>query len=168
MFILYPHYKFKRIDEIPTNFFVDQGITTLLLDVDNTLTGDNDPNPIIEILDWIETQRKAGIRLMIISNNYESRVAPFAKVLDMEYIADAKKPKPDALRAALRKFGVSVNETALIGDQLFTDILCARLAGCMAVLVEPMKIEDYGFYRVKRRMEKPVLSAYDRKQRRKG
>ena len=39
--LLTPQYDFHRIEEIPTDFFIRHGIRALLLDVDNTLTGDN-------------------------------------------------------------------------------------------------------------------------------
>lgn len=163
MFILYPHSIFHRIYDIPADYFREKGITTLLLDIDNTLTGDNDPMPNAQALEWLEVQHQAGMRLMVLSNNYERRVKPFAESLGLEYIAEARKPFPGNLKKALSQLGVETQETAVIGDQIFTDILCARLAGCLAVLVEPMAIENYGFYRVKRRLEIPVLKGARRR-----
>ena len=66
----------------------------------------------------------------------------------------------------MKEFGVSPQQTALIGDQLFTDILCGNLCGCMTVLVEPYAEEDYGLYRIKRPLEKPLLARYHRRKRR--
>ena len=66
----------------------------------------------------------------------------------------------------MKEFGVSPQQTALIGDQLFTDILCGNLCGCMTVLVEPYAEEDYGLYRIKRPLEKPLLARYSRRKRR--
>lgn len=163
MFIWYPNYLFKRIYNIDRDFFSSRGITTLLLDVDNTLTGDNDPMPNQQVLDWLDTQKENGLRLMIISNNYESRVAPFAQSLGLEYIAEAKKPLGKNIKKALDGLGVTVKETAIIGDQIFTDILAGRLSGCLAVMVEPFKIEGYGFYKVKRSMEAPILKRFEKK-----
>ena len=93
-------------------------------------------------------------------------MAPFAKRLGLEYIADAAKPKKKVALAKMKEFGVSPQQTALIGDQLFTDILCGNLCGCMTILVEPYAEEGYGLYRIKRPLEKPLLRHYRRRKRR--
>lgn len=164
MFILYPDYIFHRIYDIPTSFFADRGITTLLLDVDNTLTTDNNPQPHAKVTRWLEEQHKAGLRLMVLSNNYRKRVEPFANSLGLEFIAMAAKPLPYNLRRALSQMNVPVSKAALIGDQIFTDVCCGRLAKCTAILVEPMAMEDNIFHRMKRRLEQPLLRAYRKKQ----
>ena len=94
------------------------------------------------------------------------RVAPFANRLGLGYIADAAKPKKKVALAKMKEFGVSPQQTALIGDQLFTDILCGNLCGCMTILVEPYAEEGYGLYRIKRPLEKPLLRRYHRRKRR--
>lgn len=164
--LLTPQYDFHRIEEIPTDFFIRHGIRALLLDVDNTLTGDNSQEIKPEVMDWLERQRAAGLRLFVISNNHELRVAPFANLLGLGYIADAAKPKKKVALAKMKEFGVSPRQTALIGDQLFTDILCGNLCGCMTILVEPYAEEGYGLYRIKRPLEKPLLRLYHRRKRR--
>lgn len=160
MSIFYPDYSFRRVYEIPTRFFQEQGIKALLLDVDNTLTKDNDPVPHEKVMDWLEEQKEAGIKLFVLSNNHRERVEPFARGLGLGFIADAKKPLPFRARSALAEMGVPPRQAAVIGDQIFTDILCGRLAGCLSVLVEYMEEEGYGFYVTKRKWEKRVLRKY--------
>ncbi|MEA5012579.1 MAG: YqeG family HAD IIIA-type phosphatase [Angelakisella sp.] len=162
MSVFYPHYDFKRVYMIPSEFWQHKGITALLLDVDNTLTTHDNPIPHDEVLNWLEQQRNAGLRLMILSNNHEERVRSFAQKLGLEYIADAAKPLPWHLKHALKKLGVSPSQTALIGDQIFTDILCGRLTGCTTVLVEPMESETSRFFRFKRKLEIGILKQYRR------
>ena len=160
MSILHPHDIFRRIHEIPTEYFTKRGIDTLLLDVDNTLTHDNHPEPDAEVALWIERQCSAGFRLMILSNNFTSRVKPFAEKLGLEYIAGAAKPLPINLRKALSGMGVELCHAAIIGDQIFTDILCGRLAGCHTVMVEPFAPERHVLFRLKRALERRVLRSY--------
>lgn len=162
MKLIYPDYSFHRIEEIPTEFFTSRGIRVLLLDVDNTLTGDNSQEVKPEVLEWLERQRNAGLELFVISNNTEERVAPFAKRLGLGFIANAGKPKTEHLKRRLGELGVTAQEAVLIGDQLFTDILCGNRGGCITILVEPYEIEHYGLYRIKRPLEKPFLSRYYR------
>ena len=159
--LLTPQYDFHRIEEIPTDFFIRHGIRALLLDVDNTLTGDNSQEIKPEVMDWLERQRAAGLRLFVISNNHELRVAPFANRLGLGYIADAAKPKKKVALAKMKEFGVSPRQTALIGDQLFTDILGGNLKpGVTSVLVTPWEKETHGFLAVKRKWEAPILRRY--------
>ena len=165
MSIFYPHFFFRRIYEIPLDFFQERGIRALLIDVDNTLTTDNNPVPHEKVLDWLDGQRARGMKLLAFSNNHEVRVAPFAKALGLGYIADAAKPLTGRVKRSLREMGVGCSEAAVIGDQIFTDVLCARLSGCTAVLVEPMKPEGYSFYVVKRKLEAPILRRYHGKER---
>lgn len=164
MSIFYPHYFFKRIYHIPPEFFRENKIDALLLDVDNTLTTDNNPVSDEHILEWLKILREEGMRMMVLSNNTEERVAPFAQSLGLEYIAQARKPFPGKVKKALYRLGVEPHRTALIGDQLFTDILCGRLTGCTAILVDPFELENYGFYVVKRWLERPILRRYHRKE----
>ena len=166
--LLTPQFDFRRIQEIPTSCFVQHGIRALLLDVDNTLTGDNSQEVKPEVAEWLARQQQAGLRLFVISNNREARVAPFAGRLGLGYIAEAEKPKTRVVLAKMKEFGVSPQQTALIGDQLFTDILCGNLCGCMTILVEPYAPEGYGLYRIKRPLEKPFLRLYRRRNQRRG
>jgi len=160
MALFFPDYSFRRIYEIPARFFLDRGIRALFIDVDNTLTTHDNPVPHERVLDWLEEQRAAGLRLLVLSNNTRERVAPFAERLGLEYVADAKKPLPFPLWKALKGMGLSPQEAAVIGDQVFTDVLCGRFSRCLSVLVEPMQEEDWGFLAVKRRWEKVILRRY--------
>jgi predicted HAD superfamily phosphohydrolase YqeG len=55
---------------------------------------------------------------------------------------------------------VQPQEAALIGDQLFTDMCCANLAGATSVLVKPIvKIEE-PWVMLKRPFEKLVFLGY--------
>ena len=163
MSIFLPDYDFKRIHLIPTEFFTERGLRVLLLDVDNTLTRDNSQEVSDEVVHWLEDQKKAGLELFVISNNHEARVKPFAEKLGLGYIADAGKPKTKHLKARMQELHVTEKETALIGDQLFTDIACGNLGGCTTILVEPFELEHYGGYRIKRPLERPFLRHYFKK-----
>lgn len=166
--LLWPDEMFHRIYEIPASFLQEKGVRTILLDVDNTLTTHDNPVPHEKILSWLETMREAGFRLMILSNNTPQRVAPFAEGLGLEYIADAHKPLSGPLKKALSRMGGEMKSTVLIGDQIFTDILCGNLAGCLSVLVEPMELEPMPQFKLKRFLERPILWLYRKTRRRKG
>ena len=70
----------------------------------------------------------------------------------------AAKPLPGGYRAAARALGLSPQRCAVIGDQIFTDILGANLAGMPSVLLEPIQPEtQQKFIVFKRRLERLLL-----------
>ena len=101
----------------------------LILDIDNTLTTHDHPVPDDRILEWLDQMRKAGIQLILLSNNHPPRVAPFAQKLDLAFEADAKSRCRADTAALPPLWGLSPSQTAVVGDQIFTDILGANLAG---------------------------------------
>ena len=60
----------------------------------------------------------------------------------------------------MQMMGCTEKDSLFVGDQLFTDILCGNLCGCVTILVEPYAEEGYGLYRIKRPLEKPLLHLY--------
>ena len=64
----------------------------------------------------------------------------------------------------MREFGVKKKEFLMVGDQLLTDCLCARLAGTSVVTVPPIQPVENRFFRFKRKIEKPFIRAYYKKQ----
>ena len=90
--LLTPEYIFAGVEHITPEFLAEKGITALALDVDNTLTSHDSQHLPEQVQRWLDTMRAAGIRMFIVSNNDEPRVAPFAGRLGLEFVADAAKP----------------------------------------------------------------------------
>ena len=55
------------------------------------------------------------------------------------------------------------DKTMMIGDQIFTDIWCARNAGSLGILVTPIPYPENLFFKCKRVLEKPFIRAYRKK-----
>lgn len=109
-----------------------------------------------------------GLTLTILSNNYKERVEPFAKQLGLPFVSMAAKPLPFGVGRACRKLKIRRKETALIGDQIFTDMICGNLAGVLhRCLVEPYELETTRSFRIRRRLEKPVIRRFLEKEGRK-
>ena len=161
--ILAPDHWFYRITDIPAEFFLEKGIRLIALDVDNTLTTHDNPVPADGVVEWLEKMQKAGLTLVILSNNSGPRVAPFAEMLGLPYAAKAKKPLPFGLRSYCKEHGVRTKECAIIGDQIFTDILCGNLSGTLSVMVTLMEPEHTAFFRLKRKLEQPLLRAFKKR-----
>ena len=163
--ILTPEYIFKTIECIHPDFLAAHGIKALVLDVDNTLTTHGNPIPAEGVPEWIAQMQEAGVQLAILSNNNRERVEPFARALGLDFVAMACKPLPFGVARACRRYSLRPEQAALIGDQVFTDMISGNLGGVYTILVEPYRLESGWFFRLKRRLEKPVIRQY---QRRKG
>lgn len=150
-----PTKAYKSILNITPQELLEMGVKAVILDVDNTLTTHNNPTPIEGIDEWLSAVRESGIKLMIVSNNHAPRVAPFAERLGLEYVPEGAKPLPKGMREAIKRMGVSRKETCAIGDQIFTDILGAKLSGIRAIFVQPIEFETSFWFRVKRTIETP-------------
>ena len=58
----------------------------------------------------------------------------------MPFIGHAGKPKTPSFVRAMERMGVTREQTAIVGDQVFTDVLGGNRAGVTAILVEPIRL----------------------------
>lgn len=136
---LVPARVFSSYAAVTPEYLTDRGVRLLLSDLDFTLAPKSCPVPDETVRSWIAAMQRAGIEVMILSNNRSPvRVERFCKDLGIRYIGWAKKPWPPGFRRARALTGVPAGETAMLGDKLLTDMLGANLNGCLALMVEPM------------------------------
>jgi HAD superfamily phosphatase (TIGR01668 family) len=115
-------------------------------------------------MDWLDQMRSAGIGLHLISNGRGKRIKQFSDYVQVPFIAPAMKPLPFAIRRVLREMNYDKKSTAMVGDQLFTDILAGKFAGVLTVLVKPQgENEEPFFARIKRPLEKIFLNDKSKK-----
>ncbi len=152
-----PTYVFNDVTEITPQFLKRKRIKGLLLDLDNTLTTHNNPVPPQSSLDWLDSMRAAGIKLMIVSNNKPERVTPFAEKLGLDFVPNGAKPLPIGYIKARRIMGLERRELAAVGDQIFTDIMGCNIMGIRSIFVFPIEPETSLPFRFKRRIEKAFL-----------
>ena len=118
-----------------------RGIRLLLADLDNTLVPYGVPLPDEKLKGWRDELAAHGVTLFILSNNrHESRPSTFAQALDVPYIGHAGKPKTASFVKAMEQMGVAPEQTAIVGDQIFTDVLGGNRAGVATILVKPIRL----------------------------
>ncbi len=150
-------YAFEKVTDISLKFLQKHRINALVLDIDNTLTTHDNPAAAEGVMEWLEQMRTNGIKMLVVSNNKPHRVEPFAKMLSLDFVANGAKPLTKGINKAVRLMGVPKNNTAAIGDQIFTDVLGANLAGIRMIYVKPIEHEKTTFFKIKRFCEKPFL-----------
>ena len=161
--MFFPTVMFDNISVITLDYLKQNNIKALILDVDNTLTGHGSQQLEPHIKNWVEEMRNAGIKLVISSNNFKKRVMPFAEQVGMPFIAFSLKPSPHGLARARKLVNVSKNEIALVGDQVFTDVIGANIYGIKSFLVKPMYNDTSSTIVLKRKLEAPIIRNYFKK-----
>lgn len=152
-----PDYEYKSIFDIEPDFFKRENIEFLLIDIDNTLVADNAPDATGEAISFLRRLEEQNIKFHLVSNNSLERVESFNKDLNFPFIFKAGKPRSKKLNEVLKKMGADKKRTALIGDQIFTDLLAAKNAKIRMVLVSPINTDiENNFFRFKRFCEKLV------------
>lgn len=156
MAIFYPSYYISRIDRIDMDILKKLDVKGIILDIDDTLTPHkcSVPNEGIEF--WIKSMQKSGIKLILVSNNYKKRVEPFAKLLGLPYISFGMKPLSYGFHKAINKLKIPKAKIAIIGDQIFTDIMGANFLGIKSILVEPVSESKTLMLKFKRFLEIPI------------
>lgn len=134
-----------------------RGIRGLIIDLDNTLIAYGDRTVTDEARRWVEDARRRGFKICLTSNARSRRVRFFAESLQIPGIANAAKPIRRAFRRAMRIMGTRPEQTAVIGDQVFTDVLGGNRMNVYTVLVNPLSTRELGATRMMRRLERKVL-----------
>lgn len=158
--LLKPHIKLKRITDISLKLLEKYNIDSLILDVDNTLSTHHGEVLTDGLTEWLKMMQNGGIKLTILSNSKERRVKPFSEKIGLPYIALGLKPLPFGYFRALKMAGSNRKNTAIVGDQIFTDVLGGRLAGVKTILLTPIKLETTKGFRFKRWLETYVYKLY--------
>ena len=164
-----PDYMFDSFTAVTPAFLQELSVRCLLCDIDNTLVTYDDAEPTERVLAWLSAMKENGITVIFLSNNDEGRVARFTEKLDNAWFAKAGKPRSKKAKKALADLGFSPKETAVLGDQVFTDVWTGNFLGARAtLLVPPIKDKTNLFFKSKRFLEKPFLASYRRREKKKS
>lgn len=159
MSFLYPGEYLESTYVIDFDKLYKDGYRGLIFDVDNTLVPHGAPADERAIA-LFEHLKKLGFSCMLLSNNKEPRVKMFNDAVKVNYMYKAGKPKPSGYRTAIEKLGTNLDNTIFIGDQIFTDVMGANLAGIRTILVKPIHPKEEIQIVLKRFLEKPILFFY--------
>lgn len=152
-----PDYFVNSIHEINADWLGERGLKGLVVDVDNTMMVRDSAVPGPRLRAWLADLRAAGVSIIVVSNNWSSRVKKIAGELELGLIAPAGKPLASGYLKALGELKLSADQTAFLGDQVFTDVLGANRAGMTSILVPPLGEIDLIHTKILRVFEKVLL-----------
>lgn len=159
---LFPDLYLQTILDIPLDKLYSMNISAFLLDLDNTVTEWNCMEVRAEITEWVETIKNKGFQACIVSNNRRERVEGVAQALGIPFVHKAGKPFRKAYLKALEVLMCPPEQVAVIGDQVFTDVLGGNLMSMFTVLVVPLDSHEFLGTRFTRKVEMVVLPFINR------
>ncbi len=157
---LVPDRVFAHYYCITPEYLKSIGIKALLIDIDNTLAPYEVAEPDKRIMSWFASLADHGIKATLVSNNDRERVELFNKRLGLNAYFKSGKPFAKNLKRAMAEMGSNKNNTAMLGDQLLTDVAAGKHIGLRALLVPPIKDRSSAFFRFKRALEVPKIKKY--------
>lgn len=164
--LLKPSMRVVSVLEIDLDHVRAQGVKGFIFDLDDTLVHARDEVAGTDVLDWINAIRQE-FQVYIVSNNKSHvRVDLAAKHMDIPFLARAMKPSRRFFRVALQHMGLAPHEIAIVGDQLFTDVLGGNRLGAFTILVDPISLLERKWHRkIMRSMESVWLKRHTYHQR---
>lgn len=150
-----PKFSYDSILDIDYDKLYDMDIRFLMFDLDNTIAPRNEKTLKKETIELFSNISKK-FKVIILSNSLKKRVKPLANILNVEYISASGKPFKYGFKKALKKYHFTKEETALIGDQLITDVSGGNKFGITTILVKPISNYDGFFTRINRRIENKI------------
>lgn len=152
-----PTFKVNKLWHIDLDTLRQAGVTTVLLDMDNTVVPWHCAQVPPKAVAWIHKAKQEGFRLYLLSNNLHARVAPLAQQLEIISVANACKPWKRGLRTLQKRYNVDIPHSVMIGDQIFTDILAGNLWGTKTILVDPLLKREGRMTWLARTMERIIM-----------
>ncbi|MDH4139566.1 MAG: YqeG family HAD IIIA-type phosphatase [Coriobacteriia bacterium] len=158
MSLFAPDLYYRDVFAIELDALADRGVEFLLVDLDNTLLP-RDTNVVTDRhREWALAVAARGFGVCLVSNNWHDRVNRVADELGFQLVSKAVKPLPFAFLRALSLLDAKRRQTAVVGDQVFTDVLGGNTLGMLTVLVQPISGADLPHTLLLRRLEQRILA----------
>lgn len=155
--LLAPSVQVESVMEIDLDRLEALGVKALLLDLDNTLLAWNQRELTVEVRDWVKLAVGRGFRLCIVSNASRRRLSVQSTILEIPCVPNSQKPRRRALRKALKLLEVEPAQAAMVGDQVFTDVLAGNRLGLFTILVIPLHLKEQWWMTWVRKLERAII-----------
>ena len=165
---LFPDNYYDSIYDIKLSDLKAEGIKGIIFDLDNTIVPRNLSVATEGLKNWLSRLKDEGFEVCIVSNNWKLRVESIAEQLGVPLVARAAKPRKGAFKRALNILGTGRNETVVVGDQIFTDVLGGNISGLRTVLVMPMSNHEAPHTKILRYLERLVMRRWYKTRAQKG
>ncbi|MFZ3172155.1 MAG: YqeG family HAD IIIA-type phosphatase [Carboxydocellales bacterium] len=152
-----PDLMITKLEAINAEVLEKHQLQAIIVDLDNTILPWRGKDISDQTKQWFQLNIQAGIKFCIVSNNSSRRVSRLAGDLGIPAISRAAKPRRKNFRRALRVLDTAPENTAVVGDQIFTDVLGGNRMGLFTILVSPINKYEFIGTRLVRKLEKLFL-----------
>ncbi len=164
MNIFAPNYYVQSFKTLNIRKLHEMGIQLLLCDIDNTLVAYDEEVPNQDVVDFIHKLKRNGIEVALCSNSLSSRGKNFGKHLPVSKTYPFScKPLPFCFKKAMKDHGLKASQIAILGDQMYTDILGGNIWGLYTILTAPIAIKDRNITKVFRFFEELIYGYLEKK-----
>lgn len=139
---LLPAFQTEALTDLTPERLHRLGIDFLMLDFDNTIVPYTTDTPTPETERWLREMLASDIGLCVVSNSKKPRVVAFCRARGIPCITHAKKPFSRGIRRCQAQFELELSRTAMVGDQIYTDVLGGNCAGAVSILVRPLHLHN--------------------------
>lgn len=157
MGVFRPKMYYKSIFDINYDILKKKSIKVIIFDLDNTImTIDTEEVPSNKVVELFKRLSK-DFKIFIASNNHKERVRGIGKYLNVHAFYSVVKPTKKIKKLLLKKYDVLMNEVAIIGDQIVTDIFMGNRLKMLTILVDPLGEKDLKITYFNRWLERRIL-----------
>jgi uncharacterized protein len=163
--LLTPTQVVKSINDIRPETLKAQGITAIITDLDNTLVPWRRYDVTEAVVQWLAELEDAQIKICIASNTmHTSRLRKLSEQMKIPFVDRVRKPYVDGFLRAMQLMSSDLPQTAVVGDQIFTDVLCGNKLGlCTILLRPPLAKEEFLSTRILRNVERWIINTLQRR-----
>lgn len=149
-----------RMEHLDQDDLWNRGIRGLILDLDNTLCPWKSSEISPERMEWLQRARQR-FSMCILSNTIKyrrlRRVGEMIGIPGIGRWAWGRKPFCGGIKDALKIMGTTAEQSAIIGDQVFADVLGGNRCGLTTIWIPRLDTREFITTQGIRRIEQRVL-----------
>ena len=156
MSLFAPKMYYQDVFHINYQLLKKKKIKVLIFDLDNTIMTVDEDLPKDEVKKLFDKLKK-NFQVIIASNNIKPRVRKIGKYLGIHSFYSVLKPSKRLKKLFIKKYNIKLNEVAIIGDQIVTDIFMGNRCDMLTILVDPIDKKDLAITFFNRWLEKRIM-----------
>jgi HAD superfamily phosphatase (TIGR01668 family) len=138
MQLLTPTWVVESVKDVDPAALKARGITAIITDLDNTLVPWRHYDIAPGVIEWLAKLEVEGIKICIASNTlHMERLQQLADTMGIPFVDRVRKPHTGGFLRTMQAMGSTQENTAVFGDQIFTDVLAGNRLGLKTILIRP-------------------------------
>ena len=157
--LLTPTWVVESVKDVDPKALKARGIEAIITDLDNTLVPWRHYEVAPSVVEWLAKLEVENIKICIASNTlHVERLIQLADTMGIPFVDRVRKPNVGGFLRSMQLMGSNTQNTAVFGDQIFTDMLAGNRLGLKTILLrESLTKEEFFSTQVVRYFENFVI-----------